>query len=129
MINPGFLSRAELKAIGFASLGENVSIDKTVLFYGANRVSIGSNVRIDAYTVISGGVEGIRIGNHVHISVYVFLTGSAHIEIQDFAGISGRVSIYSSNDDYSGDALTGPPIPAELRQVTKAPPTLATNVV
>src|SRR5262249_49421844 len=39
----------------------------------------------------------------------------------DFAGLSGRVSVYSSNDDYSGAALTGPTVPDHLRQVTDAP--------
>jgi dTDP-4-amino-4,6-dideoxy-D-glucose acyltransferase len=121
MQESGFLNPAELHAVGFSSVGTNVLVDRTVRFYGASRISIGSNVRIDAYSVLSAGAQGISIGNHVHIAVYVFLTGAARIEIQDFAGLSGRSSIYSSNDDYLGDALTGPTIPDELRKVTNAP--------
>src|SRR5687768_14032493 len=114
MNNSGFYDEMEIEAIGFCKVGGNVSIDRTVKFYGANRISIGSNTRIDAYSVISAGEEGISIGNHVHIGVYVFLTGAARIEIGDFCGVSGRVSIYSSNDDYLGDALTGPTVPDEF---------------
>ena len=129
MSKNGFLNPDELKTIGFASVGNNVQIDSTVRFYGASRISIGSNVRIDAYSVLSAGTEGISIGNHVHIGVYVFLTGAARIELHDFSGLSGRVSIYSSNDDYHGNALTGPTIPDEFRKVTSAPVIIGRHVV
>jgi len=127
--NSGFLSREEIQAIGFARVGENVSIDQTARFYDARRISIGSHVRIDAYSVLSAGAEGIVIGSHVHISVYVFLTGAARIELHDFSGLSARVTVYSSNDDYLGDALTGPTVPVELRNVTDAPVTIGKHVV
>jgi dTDP-4-amino-4,6-dideoxy-D-glucose acyltransferase len=61
--------------------------------------------------------------------VYVFLTGAARIELQDFSGLSGRVSVYSSNDDYSGSALTGPTVPDEMRRVENAPVTVGRHVV
>lgn len=121
MSDNGFLSVEELQTIGFAAIGSNVLIDRTALFYGVSRIFIGSDVRIDAYSVISAGAEGISIGNHVHIGVYGFLTGAARIELHDFSGLSGRVSIYSSNDDYHGDALTGPTVPDDFRKVTSAP--------
>ncbi len=129
MNTSGFLSADELAAIGFAAVGKHVQIDRTARFYGAERISIGSNVRIDAYSVISAGAEGISIGDHVHIAVYVFLTGAARIELHDFSGLSGRVSIYSSNDDYLGDALTGPTIPDDFRKVSSAPVTVGKHVV
>ncbi len=125
----GFLGVDELAAMGFAALGDGVRIDRTARFYGAERISIGSNVRIDAYSVLPAGAGGISIGNHVHIAVYVFLTGAQRIELHDFSGLSGRVSIYSSNDDYLGDALTGPTIPDELRKVFSAPVIVGRHVV
>jgi galactoside O-acetyltransferase len=129
MSESGFMSDAELQALGLAQHGENVLIDRTVRFYGPSRITIGSNVRIDAYSVISAGAEGIAIGNHVHIGVFVFLTGASRIELHDFSGLSGRVSLYSSNDDYHGDALTGPTVPDELRKVTSAPVIVGRHVV
>ena len=129
METTGFLSVEEIQAVGFAAVGDNVRIDRTARFYGASRISIGSHVRIDAYSVLSAGAEGIRIGDHVHISVYVFLTGAARIELHDFSGLSARVTIYSSNDDYLGEALTGPTIPEEFRKVTSARVIVGKHVV
>jgi acetyltransferase-like isoleucine patch superfamily enzyme len=129
MNRSGFLDSDEIAALGFAEVGARVQIDRSARFYGAEKISVGSDVRIDAYSVLSAGPEGIAIGRHVHIAVYVFLTGRAHIELRDFCGLSGRVSIYSSNDDYLGDAMTGPTIPEELRKVTHAPVTVGRHVV
>jgi len=125
----GFMSRKRLTKLGFASLGDNVKIDKTARFYGANRISIGSNTRIDAFAVISAGKEGIWIGNHVHIGVYVFLSGAARIEVQDFCNLSGKVSVYSSNDDYHGEGLIGPMVPDHLRRVENAPVIIGRHTV
>jgi galactoside O-acetyltransferase len=87
-------------------------------------VSLGSNVRIDAFVVLSAGAGGITIGDHVHIAAHCFLAGAAPILIEDFANVSGRVSIYSSNDDYSGESLMGPTVPSDFTRVTSAPVTL-----
>lgn len=129
MSKPDFLDAGELAALGFAACGERVRIDRSARFYGAERISIGSDVRIDAYCVLSAGEGGITIGDHVHLGVYVFLSGAGRIELHDFCGLSGRVSVYSSNDDYSGEALTGPTIPQELRKVHSAPVLIGEHVI
>jgi dTDP-4-amino-4,6-dideoxy-D-glucose acyltransferase len=108
----------------FASIGDAVAIDPSARVLGAERLSLGSNVRIDAFVVISAGAGGITIGDHVHIAAHCFLAGTAAIRIEDFANVSGRVSIYSSNDDYSGESLMGPTIPSDYTNVTDAPVTL-----
>ena len=113
----------------FAAVGENVYVDPTARILGAERITVGSNVRIDAFSIISAGEDGIAIGDHVHIAAYVFMAGAARIEVSDFAGISGRTSIYSSNDDYSGQSLTGPTVPMDLRELTTAPVTIGRHVV
>ena len=109
---------------GFASVGDRVAIDSTVRVFGAERVSLGSNVRIDAFVVLSAGEGGIAIGDYVHIGAHGFLAGAAPIQIESFVGVSGRVSIYSSTDEYSGEGIVGPTIPPDLRQVTDAPVTV-----
>jgi acetyltransferase-like isoleucine patch superfamily enzyme len=125
----GFLSSEQLRELNFQALGEDVRIDSSARFYGAERISLGSHVRIDAYSVLSAGEGGIGVGSHVHISVRVFMTGAARIEIHDFAGIAAGVSIYSSNDDYRGGALTGPTVPEEFRNVTHLPVVVGPHVV
>lgn len=112
-----FYSNSELRKIGFKSIGTDVLISKKTSIYGASRICIGSNVRIDDYCVISAGQGGINIGNYVHIAVFSSLQGNASIIINDFAGLSSRVSIYSSNDDYGGDYMTNPTVPIEFTNV------------
>lgn len=111
------LSREAIDALGFSSVGENVQISDRASFYGTNRITLGNNVRIDDFCVISAGSGGITIGNHVHIAVGVTFIGAGKITLCDFVGISSRASIYSSNDDYSGAAMTGPTLPSEFTNV------------
>jgi acetyltransferase-like isoleucine patch superfamily enzyme len=116
-----FLTTDQLRDIGFASVGDNVLLSAKASIYGAERIIIGSNVRIDDFSVISAGAGGIEIGSHVHIATFCSLIGAAKITLEDFSGLSSRVAVYSSNDDYSGRALTGPTVPDDLRAVDNRP--------
>jgi acetyltransferase-like isoleucine patch superfamily enzyme len=100
-----------------AAVGNDVRIDPTARIFGLEHVSIGSHVRIDCYTVITAGPEPVIIGDHVHLGVGVCLFGTAGIEIGDFASLSGRVAVYSTNDDFVGGHLVGPTAPRDLRNV------------
>jgi acetyltransferase-like isoleucine patch superfamily enzyme len=115
------LGRDELLALGVAAVGDNVAVDRSARILGAGNLRIGSHVRIDAFAVISAGEGGIVIGDHVHVGAHAFLSGSGRIELADFSGLSGRVSIYSSSDDYSGEWLTNPTVPEAFTGVTSAP--------
>lgn len=119
----------ELATIGFAEFGEDLLIDRSVRFYNPELLHIGSRVRIDAYSVLSAGREGIFIGSYVHLAVGVTLLGNARIDIESFCGLSARVSIFSSNDDYSGGWLTNPTIPDRFRHVTSAPVMLRRHTI
>lgn len=112
-----FYTKEELQKIGFKSIGENVLISDKASVYGAKNIEIGSNVRIDDFCIISAGEEGIRIGNYVHIACYAHLIGAGKIIIEDHAQISGKVSIYSSSDDFSGEYLVGPTVPKKYTNV------------
>ncbi|MEO8577161.1 MAG: acyltransferase [Gemmatimonadales bacterium] len=71
--------------------------------------------------MLSAGDGGIHIGNHVHIAVMGVILGKARIDLEDFANISGRVSIYSSTDDFSGEFMTNPTVPAVYTNVSSSP--------
>jgi galactoside O-acetyltransferase len=116
-----FLTHSQLKEVGFKSLGENVLISDKASIYNPKNISIGSNVRIDDFCILSAGEMGIIIGNYVHIACFVTLIGNELIEIEDYCGISARTSIYSSSDDYSGDFLFGPTIDDSLKKVNSDP--------
>lgn len=124
-----FLERAAVEAIGFASLGNNVLISDCAKIYGAERIKIGNNVRIDDFCVISAGNGGIEIGNFIHIAVYSSIIGNGKILISDFAGLSSRVSIYSSSDDYSGLSMTNPMIPKEFKNLNNADVVVGKHVI
>ena len=124
-----FLTEQQLSTIGFAELGSNVLISDKASIYGASRIKIGSNVRIDDFCVLSAGEGGIEIGSYIHIAVYSSLIGAGKITLADFANISSKVAIYSSNDDYSGGYMTNPMVPVEYTNVTHAAVTLAKHVI
>lgn len=41
--------------------------------------------------------------------------------MEDFSGLSSRVAVYSSSDDYSGRFMTNPTVPAEFTNVEHKP--------
>jgi galactoside O-acetyltransferase len=116
----GFCSEAELAGLGFARLGRGVKISSKASIYNAHRITIGDDVRIDDFCVLSAGAGGISIGSHVHVAVFCSLIGAGSITLGDFCNLSSRVSIYSSSDDYSGQRMTNPTVPAEFTGVAHA---------
>lgn len=100
-----FYSEEELAGIGFKYLGRSVKISRHARFYGAQNISIGNNVRIDDFCILSGS---ITIGSNIHIAAYVALYGSMGIILEDYTGISARTTIYSAMDDFGGEYLVGP---------------------
>lgn len=112
-----FLNNEQVKSMGFKAIGKNVNLSKKASFYNCSNISIGDNVRIDDFCVLSAGVGGIDIGNYIHIAVYSSLIGAGKISVCDFSNISSRVAIYSSNDDYSGEWMTNPMVPVGLTNV------------
>ena len=123
------LSREAIESLGFFSVGENVQISDKASFYGASQISLGSNIRIDDFCTLAAGTGGISIGNYVHIAVGSTLIGAGKITMSDFSGLSSRVAIYSSSDDYSGAALTNPTVPSQYTGVTHADVFLGKHVI
>ncbi|MCI9296572.1 MAG: acyltransferase [Lachnospiraceae bacterium] len=121
-MNNSFLSYEELENIGFKRLGGvkdrkdmDILISRKASIYSPEKISIGNHVRIDDFCILSGCVD---IGSYVHIAAYSALYGGEDgIYISDFANLSSRVTIYSVNDDYSGETLTNPMICDEYKNV------------
>lgn len=114
-----FYSSEELQELGLAAVGTNVLISRKASIYGGSHISIGSNVRIDDFCILSGK---ITIGSYIHISAYTgIFAGDSGVTIHDYTTISGRCNIYGKTDDYSGEAMTNPMVPEAYIQVTDAP--------
>lgn len=107
-----FLNIKELKGYGFKYLGKNVKISRNAVIYSPELVEIGDNVRIDDFTTISGKV---KICNHVHIAQGCGLYGGDEgIVMEDYSGLSARVLIYATSNDYSGELMTNPTLPDQF---------------
>ncbi|QEO57430.1 MULTISPECIES: acyltransferase [Francisella] len=113
----GFYNQEELELLGLGSYGTNVLISRKSSIYGASRIHIGDNVRVDDFCVLSAGKGGIYIHSFIHIGVYSSLIGEGKITLKDYCNISSKVSVYSSNDDYSGRYMTNPLIPSQYTNV------------
>lgn len=115
-----FYNSVELRELGMKRVGENCLVSKKASLYGIRNISLGNNIRIDDFSVLSAGAGGITIGNNVHIAIFCSLQGDGAIRIDDFCGLSSRVAIYSSNDDYLGEYLTNPTIPDNYKSLQVA---------
>lgn len=94
-------------------LGNNVKIEIGVHIEGAQFISMGDNVHIDKYCIISAGIPRkgkiykkannfyfgnigeIRIGDNVHICQFCILMGYGGLSVGDNSVTSAGVKIYS----------------------------------
>jgi len=124
-----WLTKDQLETMGFAGIGRNARLSDKASFYNCPKIRLGDDVRIDDFCVLSAGEGGINLGDHIHIAVYSSLIGAGNISLEDFCNISSRVSIYSSNDDYSGEAMTNPTVPQEFTKVCHSDVRLGRHVI
>lgn len=117
----GFYTPDELAALGLARVGTGVKLSRRAMLHGASRIAIGDYTRIDDFCLMSAGEGGIEIGRHSHLAVMCTLIGAAPIVVGDYCGISGKASVYSSSDDFGGEWMTNPTLPAEFTRVHSAP--------
>ena len=122
-----FYTEQELKDLGLKTFGGNVRISRKASIYGAKNITIGNNVRIDDFCILSGKIE---LGSYIHIAAYTALYGGdSGIYIDDFANLSSRICVYSISDDYSGETMTNPMIPDEYKNVESAPVYIEKHVI
>ena len=86
---------------------KNVKISKSCLIIGLKNISLGSNIRIDAFTSIIANKGFLKLGNNIHIGGHGHLLCSGGITIKNNCTFSQGVRIYSQSDDYSGKKPTG----------------------
>lgn len=108
-----YLSPAGIANMPFKSVGHDVMIHERVTLIGIENISIGSHVRIDPEVILLA-TGPLTIGCYTHIAAGVFIAARAGFEMKNFANIAHGSRIYTVNDDYSGEHLMGPTIPAEL---------------
>jgi galactoside O-acetyltransferase len=120
----------ELKDSGL-TFGDNVNISNDVILHNPQNISIGNNVRIDSHCILIAGKDSkITIGSNVHIAAgCYFFGGSANIILEDYAGTSSNVVIYTGSDDYTQGYMTNPMVDDAFRKVTIGDVILRKHVV
>jgi dTDP-4-amino-4,6-dideoxy-D-glucose acyltransferase len=125
----GLLNQQQIADMGFSSVGNNVMLSDKASYYNCGNIRLGNNVRIDDFCVLSAGDGGIVIGNYVHVAVYCSIIGHGLVTLSDFSGLSSRVSVYSSSDDYSGMTMTNPTVSEEFTNVHHADVKIGKHVI
>lgn len=111
-LNPYYTTK-ELKEMGFRALGRQVLISRTCRIYTPETISLGSHVLIDDFNILNGD---ITIGDYVHINSNCELyAGAARIVIGNFSGLSSRIALFATSDDFSGAYLSNPTAPRIYR--------------
>lgn len=98
----------------FRRCGADVTIFPWVRVVSPETISIGNSVIIDDFVLLMGGEE-TRIGSFVHLASFSSFVGGGRLVVEDFAGISGGCRVYTGNDNYDGECLTGPTVPPPFR--------------
>lgn len=119
--DPGYYRSDELRAFGFARVGEGSAVARNVTIIGLENIALGDQVRIDGYTTIIATGGTIRIGSSVHICSSCVLGGRGGIDIGDYSSLSHGVKLLSAVDDFSGERMTNSTLPAAVLGVQTAP--------
>lgn len=109
----GYLTRKELLALGFKSLGENVEVSSKSSIYNPETIELGDFSRIDDFCIVSGKVS---IGKYCHITPMCLIAGgSPGVMIADFCTLAYGVKVFSQSDDYSGKTMVNSLIPEQFK--------------
>ena len=129
MLKSKYYNEKDLADFGFKSIGSNVLISSDARIYGQHNISIGNNVRIDDFVILSATNGFIDIGNNVFIARGCHLSGFYGITLQNFSSMAANTVIYSASDDYSGDFLTAQSIPQEYTSHIGGPVVIGKHVI
>ena len=129
MLQSRYLNEVDLKDFGFKSIGKNVKISSDARIYGPENISIGNNVRIYDFTIVSASNGSITHGNYVFIARNSHLSGYLGIEMHDFSSMAANTVIYSASDDYNGDYLTAQSVSQEYTNQIGGPVIIGKHVI
>ena len=122
MVQTSYYTEEELSQLGLKSYGKDVRLSRKASLYQVENISIGNHVRIDDFCILSGNIS---IGNYVHINPFTGIyAGKAGVKLDDFTNLASRIS-----DDYSGEHMTSPLLPAEVTNIKQAPVHVCKHVI
>jgi len=123
-----YLSPEELDALGLRERGKHVYVHRSAALFRPGNIRLGSYVRIDAHCILSARAP-IALGSRVHIGSSVNINAIAPVTVGDFSGISSGTKVFTTDDDYGGEYLTGPTVPAEVSNIRTEPVTIRDHCI
>ena len=108
-----YYDQEDLINFGFNYLGENVKVSQQAKIYNPEKISLGSNSRIDDFCIISGSVT---VGCYCHITPMCLVAGGAPgIFMGDFVTLAYGTKVFAQSDDYSGKSMVNSLIPKKFK--------------
>jgi len=109
-----FLAANEISHLGLGSFGDNVLISRNATLINPENITLSDNVRIDDFAIVTA-FRPVTVGAYVHIGAGAQIFGNAGCTIGNLVSVSPRAAIFTTSDDFSGQSLVGPTVPAEYR--------------
>jgi acetyltransferase-like isoleucine patch superfamily enzyme len=116
-----YYSIKELTTLGLKKFGSNVKISRYARIYNPGSISIGNNVRIDDFSLLSGGKAPFILEDYIHIAAGVYIWGGEGFHMKSFTGLASNCKVYTKSDSYCGNYLFGPSVPEKLRKIYGMP--------
>lgn len=114
MLNAMMLNSADLRSLG-VECGDDCAVHSSCVLVRPDLLVLGSMVRIDPHTVISGKVH---IARNSHISVgCMLMAGRESIRLGVNSNMSAYSRIYAESDDLSGRGQIGPCVHESTRHI------------
>lgn len=108
-----YYDQSVLVDFGFKYLGENVKLSQEAKIYEPEKISLGSNSRIDDFCIISGSVT---VGCYCHITPMCLVAGGAPgVVLSDFVTLAYGAKVFAQSDDYSGKSMVNSLIPKKFK--------------
>ena len=112
-----YFTQEEIKNIGFKKIGSNVLISKKASILDPKKIEIGSNSRIDDFSLLYGS---IKIGRNVHVTPMCLIgAGKTKIQIDDFCTLAYGVKIFSQSDDYLNGNMTNSTVDDKFKKIQR----------
>lgn len=118
-----FLTEMELADYGFLEIGTNVRIHERANIYGAEKIKLGNNIKIDQFVNITA-TANLTIEDYVHIPSFSHLSISFNSHIGSFTSFGTGSKLITESGDMDGNYFNLPflDIPLSMRVANMSGP-------